>query len=197
MANNFNLNTVNNKEDNLMENTNTFTALANSNSDNFTMQELMNIVGQSTMTVNSVGKQMGLIVSRMDSIESEINTWKSETKSKFDDTKERLDNLEYRSEVTTAQAKTIRKTAGKRIRDILGNGEEYSKYSSMFFARLYSEAKEKGGLGEQISTTCKGDFPKVIDFIEAWTPACGISDLKEYADLQAKQRKNAKDKGYI
>ena len=40
-------------------------------------------------------------------------------------------------------------------------------------------------------------FPKVIDFIEAWTPACGILDLKEYADLQAKQRKNAKDKGYI
>ena len=37
MANNFNLNTVNNKEDNFMENTNTFNALANSNSDNFTM----------------------------------------------------------------------------------------------------------------------------------------------------------------
>lgn len=42
----------------------------------------------------------------------------------------------------------------------------------------------------------KGDYQRVIDYIEAWIPKCGCAELKLEADKRAESRRKAKGMGY-
>jgi len=111
---------------------------------------------------------------------------------------DRMDLLELNEEVTTTQQETIIETATRRIVEILGNEAiERQKYFKIFIGRLYKDTRQCAGLGSKIARTKKGDFQRVVDFMEAWIPKCGCSELRSKADKNAEARKIARQEGYL
>lgn len=105
--------------------------------------------------------------------------------------------IQENEEITTTQQETIVSTARRRIYEILGKDElDLKKYFRTFVVRLYKDTRKYAGLGSKISRTRKGDFQRCINYIEAWTPSCGCTELKNYADRNAEARRKAKSLGY-
>lgn len=157
------------------------------NNENFDMQQLINITGQTAMNINNMSKQLGIVASAVDNIRSDV-----------DGLTDRMDRLEQKEEITTEQAATINRTVRKRVGDILGNNEnDLAKYRRIFSASLYCDARKYAGLGNTYPATKKENFQRVIDYIEAWIPSCGCSELKNKADIKAEARRKAKELGYI
>ncbi len=76
--------------------------------DNYDMQMLMNIVGQSAMTTNQISQQIGIVVNSVNTMKVEINT-----------IKEDMFQLKYNEEVTTTQQENIIEAARNRVSYIL------------------------------------------------------------------------------
>ena len=154
---------------------------------NYDMQQLMNITGQTAMNINNMSRQLGVVASAVDSIRTDV-----------DGLTDRMNNLEQKEEVTTEQAATINRVIRKRIGDILGNNEEdLAKYRRIFSASLYRDARRCAGLGISYQATKKENYQRVLDFAEAWIPACGCAELKRKADLKAEARQKVKELGYV
>jgi len=161
----------------------------NSNNDNgnYDMQQLMNIVGQSAMNLNNMGKQLGIVANAVNDIRSDVEGLSG-----------RMDILEQKEEITTEQAATINRAVRKRVGDILGNNEDdLAKYRRIFSASLYGDARKYAGLGNTYPVTKKENIQRVIDYIEAWIPSCGCTELKKKADIKAEARRKAKELGYV
>ena len=157
------------------------------NNENFDMQQLMNITGQTALNINNMSKQLGIVASAVDTIRTDV-----------DDLTGRMNILEQKEEITTEQASTINRAIRKRVGDILGNNEEdLAKYRRIFSASLYGDARKYAGLGNTYPATKKENFQRVIDYVESWIPSCGCSELKRKADDKAKARRKAKELGYI
>lgn len=111
---------------------------------------------------------------------------------------DRMNNIEQSEEITTEQNENIIETVRRRIGEILGQDPfDRSKYYRIFAQRLYSDVRRKANMGSKAARTRKRDYQRVIDCIEAWTPSCGITNLKREADKNAAARKKAKEDGYI
>lgn len=155
--------------------------------ENFTMQEIMNITGQNALTVKGIGEQLGIVAERVNMISRDINTLKVD-----------MDELKLNEEVTTTQQEVIIEMGRKRILEILGtNPLDVQKYFKIFIQKLYSETRKKAGLGSKISRTKKCDYQRVLDYMEAWNPSCGVYVLKTKADSNAIARKIAREDGYM
>lgn len=158
----------------------------NKNNTNFDMQTLMNIVGQSAATTNQLAQQVGVVANSVNILKTDVR-----------EIKEDLEQLKLNEEVTTTQQETILEKAKSKIYNILGDDDdEIHKYFKTFICRLYSDARSYAGLGSKISRTKKGDYQRVIDYMEAWEPKCGSGELKERADRKAESRKRMKEQGY-
>lgn len=156
------------------------------NDGNYDMQSLMNVVGQSATTTNQLAQQVGLIANSVNILKTDMS-----------EIKEDLAQLKLNEEVTTTQQETILEIAKGKICNILGyDDDEIHKYFRTFIGRLYSDARSYAGLGSKISRTKKGDYQRVVDYIEAWEPKCGCGELKEKADRRAESRRRAKEQGY-
>lgn len=156
------------------------------NNGNFDMQQLMNITGQNAMMMQNLNKQLGVVTIAVTTLSDDIGV-----------IKEDINLLKLNEEVTTTQQETILETAQKRVSEILGDDElERQKYFKIFAKRIYSDTRHNAGLGSKISRTRKGDFQRVIDYIEAWIPSCGCAELRAKADRNAEARKQAKEQGY-
>lgn len=159
----------------------------NGNNNNYDMQQLMNITGQTAMNINNMSKQLGIVASAVDTIRTDV-----------DGLTGRMDRLEQKEEITTEQAATINRAIRKRVGDILGNDEEdLAKYRRIFSASLYGDARKCAGLGNTYPATKKENFQRVIDYVEAWIPSCGCTELKKRADVKANARRKAKELGYV
>ena len=162
------------------------TNLENINNDNFDIVALTNLVGTSAMTVNQMSRQMGILNSAMENINGRMNNVEAD-----------IEELKYNTEVTSNQAQKIKDIAAKKIMEIFdSNNLDRDKYYSIFIRRLYSESKKYSGLGATIYRTLKGDFQRTVNFIESWTPKCGILELKNYADEKAENKKILREQGY-
>lgn len=156
------------------------------NNGNYDMQTLMNIVGQSATSTNQLAQQVGIMA-------NSVNTLKTDVR----DIKDELEQLKLNEEITTAQHTSIVKTAHKKIYSMIGySDDEVNKYFRTFVKRLYSDARSYAGLGGQIPCTKKGDYQRVIDYIEAWEPKYGCSKLKEEIDRKAASRRDCQEQGY-
>lgn len=134
--------------------------------ENFDMQTLMNLTGQNALMMNSLSQQMGIVTTTIDSMRGDMNIIKCD-----------IEQLKYNEEITTDQAKNITEMAKHRVISLLG---EYEKtYFRRFIGRLYTEAKKDGGLGNTINRTHKGDYPRVINYIDAWCPYEGVTAFKQ------------------
>ena len=153
---------------------------------NYDMQTLMNIVGQNAITTTQISQQLGIVTNSINAVRSDIDTLKGD-----------MIQLKLNEEITTAQQETIIESARKRICYILSyNTDDISKYMKIFIQRLYADTRSHAGLGSKIARTKKGDYQRVIDYIEAWIPKCGCAELKLEADKRAESRRKAKEMGY-
>lgn len=153
----------------------------------FDMQQLMNITGQTALNVNAISKQLGIVASAVDGIRSDV-----------DALTERMDNVEKKEEITSQQAATLNRVIHKRVYDVIGdNMDEYTKYSKIFHASLYTDARKYAGMGNSYRATRKENFQRVIDYVEAWIPSCGVIALKNKADQRAEARRKARALGYL
>lgn len=50
----------------------------NGNNENFDMQQLMNITGQTAMNVNNMSKQLGVVTTAVNSLTDDVNTMKED-----------------------------------------------------------------------------------------------------------------------
>jgi len=154
---------------------------------NFSMQELMNITGQNAMTVGNINRQLGIVVTTVNNLSDDVNMIKSD-----------MEILKLNEEVTTTQQEKIIETARRRTFEVLGTDIiDHKKYFRKFIGRLYSDTRKYAGLGSKIARTKKGDYQRVLDYIEAWMPVCGSAKLKSEADDNAKARLIAQSEGYI
>lgn len=161
--------------------------IRNTSNDNFDIQQLMNIVGQTSMSVQGVAQQMGIVATKVSNMENDVVYLKDE-----------IEHIKQNEEITTEQVTTITNAAKSRIRQILGEDEfEYAKYSKGFFGRLYTDARNNNGMGSSIAKTRKGNFQNVLNYIEAWNPKGGTRSLKDEIDKKAEANKKAKELGYI
>lgn len=175
---------MNNIPINTESNTNLIPSMDNTN---FDFQQLMNITGQTALNINNMSKQLGIITMSVNTLTDDMNSVKSD-----------IEQLKLNEEVTTTQQETIIETAQKRVSEILGNDSyEREKYFKMFIRRCYTDTKHYAGLGSKIARTRKGDFQRVIDYIEAWVPSCGCAELRRKADEKAEARRRAREEGYL
>ena len=153
---------------------------------NFDMQTLMNIVGQSAMTTNQISQQLGIMANSVNTMRNDINGLKND-----------MEQIKLNEEITTTQQENIIEIARHRVCDILNfNDDDIHMYLKTFITRLYADTRDKAGLGSKIARTKKGDYQRVIDYIEAWIPECGCAELKLKADKRAESRRKAKELGY-
>lgn len=160
---------------------------------NFDLQTIVNLIGSNAQSVSELTQQMGLFNNRLSSVESNVSSTKNDVENiKFD-----IQEIKYNAEITTEQCCKITDTAKKRVYEILGDDpNERAKYFGSFIRRCYADAAQYAGLAKKISRTRCGDYQRVINYIEAWTPRDGISETKRQADINAKAYLNAKAKGY-
>ena len=155
--------------------------------ENFDMQQLMNITGQTAMNLNNMSKQLGVVASAVNSLTDDVSTIKDD-----------IFQLKMNEEITTTQQETIIELARKRVLEIIGDDSlEVKKYFKIFIQRLYKDTRQNAGLGSKIARTKKCDYQRCIDYIEAWIPSCGCAELRAKADANAKARLEAKKLGYV
>lgn len=157
----------------------------------FSIQDLANIVGQNAM---QMGEMFGIV---------------SNTAKKVDDISDRMDKYEKRlhvieeeKEVSSAQRKMIRRTASRRICEVLGvnvkkgqrtkeEKEVYALYSRKAFGVCYSEVQKLGHLSYPIECTPQKFYNEAIKDIDAWYPANGLAELKREAEEERIARMGA------
>ena len=159
----------------------------NVTNEKFDMQQLMNITGQTAMNLNNMSKQLGIVVSAVNSLTDDVSTIKDD-----------IFQLKMNEEITTTQQETIIELARKRVLEIIGDDPiEVKKYFKIFIQRLYKDTRQNAGLGSKIARTKKCDYQRCVDYIEAWIPSCGCAELRAKADANVKARLEAKKLGYI
>lgn len=163
----------------------------------FSMQELMNLVGQTNLNINSMANKVREVSDKVDSFEKSIVN-----------IEDRMDNLETREEITYEQQNTIDSLISQVVYSRLGIKSEPAKwsisertinkkYGRLFRSRLRREVSNKGHLAYPFRTTKKGNFKDACKDIEAWFPKYGIDALKREADENAIADKIAREQGYL
>lgn len=156
------------------------------NNENFDMQQLMNITGQTAMNVNNISKQLGVVAMAVNTLTDDVNSMKED-----------IFQLKENEEITTTQQEMINELAKKRVLEIIGNDPlEIKKYFRIFVQRLYKDTRQNAGLGSKIARTKKCDYQRCVDYMEAWIPGCGCAELRAKADANAKARLEARRLGY-
>lgn len=155
--------------------------------ENFDIQTIQNMIGQNVMTVTYLSEQMGIISTKMNTHDNEIAS-----------VKDRLETLEYRTEISGKQVTKIKDAAAKKLIEILGK-EIYDsqRYNRIFYAALYRDSRRYAGLCNPISSTARGDYQRILNYIESWNPAEGVLRLKDKADKNAEIRRANREAGYI
>lgn len=116
----------------------------------------------------------------------------------IDSLKERTEKLEYNVEVTDKRAEQLRDNAQRRVSEILGSNKlDRKKYFKPFIMRLYSDARHFSGMGRKIATTKNCEFQRTMDYIDSWSPRCGVANLKESVDESAALNVRVKAMGYV
>ena len=164
-----------------------------SDNNNFDMQTLINIVGQSATTVQGLiagvdetRRQIGLVATQMVDVKNDVSSLSN-----------RMFQIENNEEITTEQVETIKKTAISRIREILGKDEyTWAKYFRTFIKRIYSDARANAGCGSKVDRTRKCNFQRVVDYMESWNPDDGVFKLMQVVDERAEAKKKAREEGY-
>lgn len=124
----------------------------NNNNENFDMQQLMNITGQTAMNLNNMSKQLGVVASAVNSLTDDVSTIKDD-----------IFQLKMNEEITTTQQETIIELARKRVLEIIGDDSlEVKKYFKIFIQRLYKDTRQNAGLGSKIARTKNATIKDVL-----------------------------------
>ena len=106
---------------------------------NFDVQQLVNMIGQTTMNISNISNQLGIVATAVNTLTTDVDGIKND-----------ISQLKLNEEVTTTQQEAIIETAQKRICEIIGNDElERKKYFRIFVQKLYKDTRQNAGLGSK------------------------------------------------
>lgn len=152
--------------------------------------DLMEMIRLTSMNVNGLSQQMGLINTAVNGLRQEIT-----------EVKDRMNYYEDNLRITRSQGKTLKRAVINRVNDLLGiefeGGrvadecvETDRKYRGGFISRCYVDAKKAGVMAECYWETPRADYMKCIEYIEAWIPGVkgGVDGYREYLDIRRSER---------
>ncbi|MCD8068488.1 MAG: hypothetical protein LUE87_06335 [Lachnospiraceae bacterium] len=172
--------------------------------ENYSMQDLINLMGQNAETVNGLANTVGdlqkdvrLMSVKMNSVEDSVTVIKQE-----------ITDIKENEEINFSQQQNIRSAVNTRVYSLLNiprrrddrtmsDRVNIQKYVSLFCRRCYTETQRKGHLGDPYRTTPKKNYDMAMHDIEAWYPSNGVDGLRKEADENALARKIAEEQGYI
>lgn len=161
-----------------------------SNSNIMTADQIMTVMSQVVKVSSENTANISLL-------SNEVNEFRHEMKNDMKILKNDINELKYNEEITTTQKNKIKSAAKVRVYEIIGTDRlDKAKYYKTFISRLYSNAKKYASMGSKIEETRKGDYQRVMNYIESWTPTQGIENLKREIDLNAEAKREAKELGY-
>jgi len=162
--------------------------------------EIMEILGKTAELTKVQSENAAVIMAELNSQRQSLSGLLNQMgnmSGKVDDLNDRMDVLELQEEIKDEQRMQLINSAKSRIIEILGNDFiDQSKYFRGFIARLWSDAKQYGGVGSKIATTRKENYQRAINYIEAWIPYGGVSGLKRELDKKAEEKRIVKALGY-
>lgn len=151
-------------------------------------KELLEISRNSLQGIMRLSEQMGLLDSRMTSLEDK--TAGIET---------RMQTYEDALRVSRSQADTIRRAIHQRAADVLGihykdgivtddSIRSDTFYRPGFVSKLYSDARKFSMLGTPYYETARRDYGAVLNYIDGWMPQVGVEGYKSYLDARRRAK---------
>lgn len=151
-------------------------------------KELLEISRNSLQGIMRLSEQMGLLDSRMTSLEDK--TTGIET---------RMQTYEDALRVSRSQADTIRRAIHQRAADVLGihykdgivtddSIRSDTLYKPGFVSKLYSDARKFSMLGTPYYETARRDYGAVLNYIDGWMPQVGVEGYKSYLDARRRAK---------
>lgn len=167
--------------------------------------EIEERVGKNSTAIEEFGDKTSLLIkeseerAKLATIETNkaISNKMIVFKEEIEGLKERTEKLEYNVEVTDKEAEQLRDNAQRRVSEILGHNKlDHKKYFRPFIMKLYSDARHFSGMGRKIATTKNSEFQRTMDYIDEWSPRCGVANLKKSVDENAELNLRVKAMGY-
>lgn len=170
---------------------------------NYTLQQLMNMQGQTFNMVNVINQTVGNLAKRLDDYDAKFEAQDKALTALGKD----FTAFKDKSEISYEQRRTIRNAVKFRVYTVLDVPQKkedmdmsdkvtLQKYGSLFFNRCYSETAKLGHLGRPYGLTTKENYDYALADIEAWSPSNGVNGLKAEADEDATAKKIAQEQGY-
>lgn len=126
-----------------------------------------------------------------------MNTEIGSINSKVESVEKRMDTLEYHTNISGSQRDMITTTAKRSVYRVLGDDEDLvARYYGSFIRKAYSDASRYAGMARRIIDTERGNYQRVIDYLDVWQPEGGKQKLMDEADRKAEAYKQAKKQGY-
>ena len=159
-----------------------------------TSNEILESLRLTTMGINSLSQQMGLVVSGQQRLER-----------RMDGLEDRMTYYENNLRVNRSQQKQIKSAVMTRVNELLKIRFEGGhvadecidtdrKYRGGFVSRCYTDAKRAGVMAESFWETPRVDYDRCIEYIFAWVPqvAGGVTGYKSYLDKRRASREREK-----
>lgn len=154
--------------------------------------DLMEMIRLTSMNVNGLSQQMGLINTAVNGLQRDVA-----------EVKDRMNYYEDNLRITRSQGKILKRTVTNRVNELLGieyDGGRVAddcveidrKYRGGFISRCYTDAKKAGVMAECYWETPRADYMKCIEYIEAWIPDVkgGVKGYQEYLDIRRSERES-------
>lgn len=92
-------------------------------------------------------------------------------------TNEKVDKLNVKVDnkiiIDHRQSGKIKEAIAVRVRELLGEGEEYKKFSKRYFSALYRDIYKRMGVASYMDIKTK-DFEQVLEYIKHWVAPVNI-----------------------
>lgn len=126
-----------------------------------------------------------------------MNTEIGNINSKVDSVEKRMDTLEYHTNISGSQRDMITTTAKRSVYRVLGDDEDLvARYYGSFIRKAYSDASRYAGMTRRIIDTERGNYQRVIDYLDVWQPEGGKQQLMDEVDHKAEAKRRAQERGY-
>lgn len=179
----------------------------------YSSNDIMAMLGQTVAITKTNSENVSVVLTELQEQRGLINGLSRITngvKADINGVKNDIMQLKLNEEVTTSQQEIIIESAQRRVSEILGRDPlEQQKYFRIFAKRIYSDSRHQAGLGSKISRTKKGDYQRVLDYMEAWYQVVGVKhsrirqiemlkhvELQENKDILHRNKQRKKGRKY-
>lgn len=163
----------------------------------YTLNQTVHMMNQTMQMMSQQATISNQNTKNVNALHKDLDSFRMDVKTDIGSIKNEISDIKYNEEITTSQKRKIITAANTRVYQIIGNNAlDKAKYYRTFISRLYGDARRYASMGSKIEETRKGDYQRVLNYIEAWNPSQGVAALKKEVDIKAEAKVIAKKLGY-